>query len=128
MSNELVLIVEDNERNLKLVHDILEFKGYRTLSATTGAEGIELAGRHQPELILMDIQLPDTDGLKVLSQLKRDTRTASLKIVALTAFAMTEDAERFHRAGFDGYLTKPINVKEFPDQIRQYLEQDSRKP
>ena len=122
MAGELILIVEDNEKNLKLVRDLLQFKGYRTLEAVNATDGIALAAAHQPHLVLMDIQLPDMDGVAALSQLRAEPATASLRVVALTAFAMKDDQERFLGAGFDGYLVKPINVREFPEQVRQYCE------
>ena len=127
MAGELILIVEDNEKNLKLVRDILQFNGYRTLDAKSAEDGIALAESHQPDLILMDIQLPGTDGMTALRQLRDEPRTASVPVVALTAFAMKDDRERFLAAGFDGYLDKPINVKEFPEQVRRFCEQ-GRKP
>ena len=127
MAGELILIVEDNEKNLKLVRDILQFNGYRTLDAKSAEDGIALAESHQPDLILMDIQLPGTDGMTALRQLRDEPRTASVPVVALTAFAMKDDRERFLAAGFDGYLDKPINVKKFPEQVRRFCEQ-GRKP
>jgi two-component system cell cycle response regulator DivK len=123
VAGELILIVEDNEKNLKLVRDLLQFKGYRTLEAGTAEQGIALAGEHRPDLILMDIQLPDLDGVTALGRLRQDPRTASSCVVALTAFAMKDDRERFIGAGFNGYLVKPISIKEFPDQVRQFCEQ-----
>jgi two-component system, cell cycle response regulator DivK len=122
MPGELILIVEDNEKNLKLVRDLLQVKGYRTLEAGTGERGIELAAEHCPDLVLMDIQLPDLDGVSALARLRADPRTAGLRVVALTAFAMKDDHERFIGAGFNGYLVKPISVREFPEQIRQLCE------
>jgi two-component system cell cycle response regulator DivK len=122
MAGELILIVEDNEKNLKLVRDLLQFKGYRTLEAGTAAEGLRLAAEHRPDLILMDIQLPDMDGSTALGQLRAAPRTAGIAVVALTAQAMGGDRERLLGAGFDGYLTKPISIKEFPDQVRQFCE------
>ena len=122
MAGELILIVEDNEKNLKLVRDLLQFKGYRTLEAGTAAQGIALAAAHLPDLVLMDIQLPDMDGVSALGRLKAEPSTASLRVIALTAFAMKEDRDRFLSAGFDGYLVKPINVREFPEQVRQFCE------
>ena len=119
MAGELILIVEDNEKNLKLVRDLLRFKGYRTLEANSAVQGIALAGEHSPDLVLMDIQLPDLDGISALARLRANPATAPLRVVALTAFAMKADRERFLQAGFDGYLVKPISVREFPDQIRQ---------
>src|SRR5687768_17345146 len=123
MAGELILIIEDNEKNLKLVRDVLQFKGYRTLEAKTAEDGITLAENHQPDLILMDIQLPGTDGMTALRHLRDEPRTASISIVALTAFAMKDDRERFLAAGFDGYLDKPINIREFPEQVRRFCEQ-----
>jgi len=119
MAGELILIVEDNEKNLKLVRDVLQFKGYRTLEAETAEDGIALAQAHRPDLILMDIQLPGTDGITALHQLRAAPDTAAIPIVALTAFAMKDDRQRFLDAGFDGYLDKPINVKVFAEQVQQ---------
>jgi two-component system, cell cycle response regulator DivK len=122
MAGELILIVEDNEKNLKLVRDLLQFKGYRTLEAVTAEDSIQLARVSQPDLILMDIQLPGTDGTTALRQLRAEPSTASIPVIALTAFAMKDDRQRFLDAGFDGYLDKPINVKTFPEQVRQIYE------
>jgi two-component system cell cycle response regulator DivK len=122
MAGELILIVEDNEKNLKLARDVLQFKGYRTLEAWTAEAGIALAQAHRPHLILMDIQLPDLDGVTALGRLQAESGTASIPVIALTAFAMKDDRERFLRAGFDGYPVKPINIKEFPEQVRQFCE------
>jgi two-component system cell cycle response regulator DivK len=119
MAGELILIVEDNEKNLKLVRDILQFAGYRTMEAGTADQGLALAVAHEPDLILMDIQLPDMDGRTVLGRLKATPRLASTPVVALTAFAMKDDRARFLDAGFDGYIAKPIQLKEFLDQVRQ---------
>ena len=126
MAGELVLIVEDNEKNLKLVRDVLQFKGYRTLEATTATDGLALATEHQPTLVLMDIQLPDLDGVTALQRLRANPATAALIVVALTAFAMREERDRFLGAGFDGYLVKPINVKEFPGQVQEYCARASQ--
>jgi two-component system, cell cycle response regulator DivK len=123
VADELVLIVEDNERNMKLVRDLLQFKGFRTLEADSATEGIALATAHQPDLILMDIQLPDMDGVAALGRLRADPATTDIPVVAVTAFAMKEDEQRLMQAGFDGYLVKPINVRELPEQVRQYCEQ-----
>ena len=122
MAGELILIVEDNEKNLKLARDVLQFKSYRTLEARTAAEAIDLAAAHLPDLILMDIQLPDMDGITALRRLMSEPRTATIPVIALTAFAMKGDRERFLGAGFDGYLVKPINIKEFSEQVRQFCE------
>ena len=123
MARELILIVEDNEKNMKLARDVLQFHGFRTLEATTAPEGLALAVEHHPDLILMDIQLPGMDGLTALQRLRADPSTATIKVIALTAFAMKDDRERFVSAGFDGYLSKPISVRELPRVIRQHLGQ-----
>jgi two-component system, cell cycle response regulator DivK len=118
MAAELILIVEDHEKNLKLVRDLLQVKGYQTLEAETAERGIELARRHTPQLILMDIQLPRMDGVAALSQLRADPATAHIPVIALTAFAMKDDRERFRSAGFDSYLVKPINIRELLEVVR----------
>ena len=125
MAGELILIVEDNEKNLQLVRDILQVKGYRTLEAGTAELGIELARKHTPHLILMDIQLPGMDGMAALGQLKVDPITAKIPVIALTAFAMKDDRQRFLSAGFDGYLVKPINTRELPVIVREFCERQS---
>jgi len=122
MVGELILIVDDNEKNVKLARDVLRFAGYRTLEAASGEEAITLAGQRLPDLILMDVRLPGMDGLAAAKLLKSQSRTGAIPLVALTSFAMKGDRERFLTAGFDGYLEKPISVKEFPDQVGHYLE------
>jgi two-component system cell cycle response regulator DivK len=117
----VVLVVEDNPRNLKLVRDLLAHAGYDTLEATTGEDGLALARAHRPDLVLMDVQLPGMDGTQVLSHLRADAATAGLRVVAVTAFAMKDDRARFLAAGFDGYLEKPINVREFGGQVAALL-------
>jgi len=119
MSGE-ILVVEDNDKNLKLVRDLLQLNGYRTLEAMTAAEGIALAVEHCPALVLLDVQLPDMDGREALRRLRSDPRTASIAVVAVTAYAMAEDRQRFLEAGFDGYLPKPIDVGRFADEIAAY--------
>jgi two-component system cell cycle response regulator DivK len=121
MAAELILIVEDNEKNLKLVRDVLRFKGYRTLEAGNAEIGLGLAAEHQPDLVLMDIQLPGIDGITALGRLRADSATAAIPVAALTAFAMKDDQARLLKAGFDGYLVKPISVREFPGQIAELL-------
>ena len=121
MANELVLIVDDNEKNRKLARDVLRHAGFRTVEAGTGGDGVLLAAEQMPDLVLMDIRLPDMDGTEAVRQLKADERTARIPVVALTAVAMTGDRERFLEDGFDDYLEKPINVREFGDQIRSRL-------
>jgi two-component system cell cycle response regulator DivK len=123
VAGELILIVEDNSKNLKLVRDLLQLNGYRTLEAETAEAGLALASAHAPQLILMDIQLPDADGIAALNRLRADPRTAMIPVAALTAFAMKEDRQRFMCAGFDDYLAKPIDVRAFPAQVRRLLEQ-----
>ena len=122
MSGELILIIEDNKTNMKLVRDVLQFKGYRILEASTAEDGLELARGHKPDLILMDIQLPGMDGVNALRQLKTDPSTASLKVVALTAFVMREEQERIRVAGFDGFLSKPLDIPKFSEQVRLLLD------
>jgi two-component system cell cycle response regulator DivK len=119
----VVLIVEDNPRNLKLVRDVLEHVGYRTLEATTADDGLALAREHRPDIVLMDVQLPGIDGVQALGRLRADPATRAIPVVAVTAFAMKDDSARFVAAGFDGYLEKPISVREFPDQVAEFLNQ-----
>jgi len=115
-----VLVVEDNEKNMKLLRDILTAKGYRTLEATSGARAVELATEHAPDLVLMDIQLPDLDGSEALARLRADERTTSIPVLAVTAQAMYGDRERFLTAGFDGYISKPVDVIELLAIVRRY--------
>ena len=122
MAGEQILIVEDNDKNLKLARDLLRHDGFRTLEAETAAAAIALAEQHVPDLILMDIQLPDMDGVTALGRLRALAATASIPVVALTAFAMAADRERLLAAGFDGYLAKPIDIHNFSDSVRQYCE------
>jgi two-component system cell cycle response regulator DivK len=117
----VVLIVDDNEMNVKLARDVLRFAGFRTLEAATASGGLALAAEHIPDVILMDIRLPDLDGTEAVRALKVDPTTAAIPVVALTSFAMKGDRERFLAAGFDGYLEKPIAVREFPDQVRAFV-------
>jgi CheY-like chemotaxis protein len=119
---ELILIVEDNELNLELVRDLLQHHGYETVEARNAADALTLAAERDPDLILMDIQLPDGDGIRALDRLRGDVRTASIPVVAVTAFAMSDDRRRLLGAGFDAYLEKPIDVRAFPGQVRAVLE------
>ena len=114
------MIVEDNDKNLKLARDILQYHGYQTLEAGTAAEAITLANKHLPHLVLMDIQLPDMDGVSALARLRAEPATKGIPVVALTALAMQADRDRLLSAGFDGYLAKPIDTKAFPEQVRRY--------
>ena len=126
MTGPQVLVVEDNERNMKLFRDVLESSGYRTLEATTGERAVELVVEHCPDLVLMDIQLPDIDGVEALGRLRAEERTASVPVLALTAQAMDGDRERFLAAGFDGYLSKPVDIAEFVATVRRYCEERGR--
>ncbi len=126
MAGEQVLVVEDNEKNMKLFRDVLVATGHRTLEATTGGQAVELAAAHSPDLVLMDIQLPDIGGVEALGRLRADARTASLPVVALTAQAMEGDRERFLAAGFDGYLSKPVNIADLIATVKRYCEAASR--
>jgi two-component system, cell cycle response regulator DivK len=119
--SQLILIVDDNENNRKLARDVLEFAGFTTMEATGGIEGVALTQEHLPALVLMDIRMPDLSGTEALKLLREDSRTARIPVVALTSSTMHGDEERFLKEGFDGYLAKPISVKEFPDQVRGFL-------
>jgi two-component system, cell cycle response regulator DivK len=115
-----VLIVEDNEKNMKLLRDVLQASGFETLEATTAEDGIELALARVPSLVLMDVQLPGIDGVEALARLRSDERTESVPVLALTAQAMQGDRERFLEAGFDGYLSKPVDVTELISVVRSH--------
>ncbi len=120
MPDELVLIVDDNEKNRRLAGDLLRFHGFRTLEAANGSNAVALALEHEPDVILMDIRLPDMHGTEAARRLKDDPRTATIPVVAVTSLAMKGDREWFLAAGFDGYLEKPIDVREFPAQVRGF--------
>jgi two-component system, cell cycle response regulator DivK len=126
MTGERILVVEDNELNMKLFRDVLVATGYRTLEATSGGEAVELATEHAPDLVLMDIQLPDFDGVHALGRLRANERTAAIPVLALTAQAMDGDRERFLAAGFDGYLSKPVNVRELIGAVRLHCDGRAR--
>jgi two-component system cell cycle response regulator DivK len=117
----VILVVEDNERNLKLLRDVLEYAGYDVRLARTGEDGVTLAVKEPPDLVLMDLQLPGIDGMEALRQLRASPRTADIPVVAVTAQAMKQDRERALEAGFNGYVEKPISVRAFPEQVRQFL-------
>jgi len=117
----VILVVEDNERNLKLVRDVLEYAGYDVRVARTAEDGITLAVSEPPDLVLMDLQLPGIDGMEALRRLRESPRTADIPVVAVTAQAMKQDRERALEAGFNGYIEKPISVRAFPDQVRSFL-------
>jgi two-component system, cell cycle response regulator DivK len=122
VTGEQILVVEDNEMNMKLFRDVLVATGYRTLEATTGVEAVHIASEHTPDLVLMDIQLPDLDGVQALQRLRADARTATIPVLALTAQAMRGDRERFLAAGFDGYLPKPVDVRELLGTVREQFD------
>ena len=118
----LILIVEDNDKNLKLVRDVLQVKGYSTLEAGTAEDGIRLARERRPDLILMDIHLPGMSGLEALKLLRADAATAAMPVIAVTASVMQQDRKQITEAGFDAYVSKPINIREFLDAVRGVLE------
>jgi len=122
MAGELVLIIEDNEKNRKLVRDVLNVKGYKTIESDAAEEGIELAIEKSPSLILLDIQLPGMDGIAALKHLKTHPRTKSMPIIAITASAMMYNRVTMLAEGFDGFQSKPINVKDFLEEVRRVLE------
>ena len=116
-----VLIVEDNELNMKLFHDLLEAHGYHTIGTRNGIEALRLARQHRPDLILMDIQLPEVSGLEVTKWLKDDPELKAIPVVAVTAFAMKGDEERIREGGCEAYLSKPISVAKFIETVRHFL-------
>ncbi len=120
-----ILIVEDNEKNMKLARDILRAKGYATLEAVNGLDGVQLALQHQPDLVLMDIQLPDINGIDAFERIRGNAATAKVPVVAFTASVTATDRSRIGDAGFDGFLGKPINLKEFVDTVRRLLGEDA---
>jgi CheY-like chemotaxis protein len=124
MAAERVLVVEDNDKNMKLFRDVLQASGYSTFEATTGEEAVELALLHEPALVLMDVQLPGIDGVEALKKLRQDERTASIPVLALTAQAMSGDRERFLDAGFDGYVSKPVDVVELLQAVRDHCNRE----
>ena len=121
MANELILIIEDNEKNRKLCRDVLQVKGYRTIESETAEVGLDLARGQTPDLILMDIQLPGMDGITAMKQLKADAQTKTIPIIAITASAMTNNRTSMLAEGFDGYQTKPIALKDFLGEVERAL-------
>jgi CheY-like chemotaxis protein len=121
MANELILIIEDNEKNRKLARDVLQVKGYKTIETETAEEGIKLAIEQLPALILMDIQLPGMDGMTALKQLRANPQTKSIAVIAVTASAMTYKRQTMLAEGFDGYQSKPISVKDFLGEVERVL-------
>jgi len=121
--SKTVMIVEDNELNMKLFHDLLEAHGYATVETRSGVEAVELARKHRPDLILMDIQLPEVSGLDVTRWLKEDAELRSIPVVAVTAFAMKGDEERIREGGCEAYLSKPISVAKFLETVRHFVKE-----
>ena len=121
-----ILIIEDNDKNLKLVRDILRVKGYETIEATTGEDGLALAASRMPDLVLMDIQLPGISGIEALIALRADTATAHIPVIAVTASVMQQDRKLIMEAGFDAYLGKPLDLKEFLVTVKRVLETPRR--
>ena len=121
MMSKKVLIVEDNELNMKLFHDLLDSQGYETLQTREGLQALSLARLHKPDLILMDIQLPEISGLEVTKWLKDDEELSHIPVVAVTAFAMKGDEERIRSGGCEAYISKPISVMHFLDVVREHL-------
>ena len=121
-----ILIVEDNEKNMKLVRDILRHKGHATLEAMTGLDGVRLALQERPDLILMDIQLPDIDGIEVLRRIREDESLDAVPVVAVSASVMPDDQQKIVNSGFDAFITKPINLKQFQDTVQHFLAQGRR--
>ena len=117
-----VLIVEDNDLNMKLFNDLLEAHGYGTLQARTGPEAIAMARKHAPDLILMDIQLPEVSGLQVTAKIKEDADLAQIPVIAVTAFAMKGDEDRIRDGGCEDYIAKPISVSSFLEKVKRYLD------
>jgi two-component system, cell cycle response regulator DivK len=122
----LILIVEDNPRNMKLVRDVLQVKGHDTLEATTAEDGIALANEKIPELVLMDIQLPGMNGIQALRELRANPVTAKIPVIAVTASVMQQDRTMITEAGFDGYIGKPINLVEFLQAVNAHLARGPR--
>lgn len=121
MAEELILMIEDNEKNRKLMRDVLQFQGYRTVESENAEEGLRLAGTLAPALILMDIHLPGMNGIEALGALRADPATRGIPVMAVTASVMPQDRQMVTNAGFDGYQSKPINVKEFVAAIQEIL-------
>ena len=123
MAGELILIIEDNEKNRKLIRDLLQVKGYQTIDTDTAEDGLKLAGEKSPALILMDIQLPGMDGITAMKQLKAAPKTNRIPVVAITASAMTHNRQAMLAEGFDGYQTKPLSLKEFLSDVDRLIAQ-----
>lgn len=116
-----ILVVEDNPKNLKLLRDVLRFSGYEVIEATSGEDGVRLAASEEPDLILMDLQLPGIDGAEALRRIRAGERTREVPVVAVTAFAMDHDREHAFASGFTGYVEKPISIRRLPQQVKDFL-------
>jgi two-component system, cell cycle response regulator DivK len=127
MTGELILIIEDNEKNRTLARDVLQVKGYHTIETETAEEGLKFAVEKHPALILMDIQLPGMDGIAALKRLRADPITKTIPVIAITASAMTYNRLTMMAEGFDGFQSKPISVKDFLEEIRRVLDSDEVK-
>jgi two-component system cell cycle response regulator DivK len=125
MAKQTILIIEDNEKNRKLMRDVLQFQGYQTIESETAEEGIRLARERQPALILLDIQLPGMDGIEALGQLRADSATRAISVIAVTASVMSHDQKKILAAGFDGYQRKPLNIRGFLEAVGEALEKAS---
>ena len=123
-----ILIVEDNEKNMKLVRDILRHQGHSTLEAVTGTDGVRLAREARPDLVLMDIQLPDIDGIEALGQIRADAALDAVPVLAVSASVMPDDQQKIISSGFDAFITKPINLKQFQDTVKRFLASGRRTP
>jgi two-component system, cell cycle response regulator DivK len=126
MTTNRILVVEDNPKNLKLVRDVLTHSGYEVIEATSGEDGVRLAGEQSPDLILMDLQLPGIDGAEALRRIRGDGKNTSVPVVAVTAFAMNDDRKRAFDSGFNGYVEKPISVRSLPQQVEDFLRLGAR--
>ncbi|MBI5634343.1 MAG: response regulator [Nitrospirae bacterium] len=122
MSGKLILVIEDNEKNMKLMRDLLQYEGYEILEADTAEEGLRLAGEYLPALTLMDIGLPGMNGFEALKRLRASSATAGIPVIAVTASVMTQDHQKITEAGFDGHQRKPINIDEFLEAVRDTIE------
>ena len=118
-----ILIVEDNEKNMKLVRDILRHQGHATLEAVNGLDGVRLAEEEHPDLVLMDIQLPDIDGIEALRRIREDSALDAVAVIAVSASVMPDDQQKIVTSGFDAFVTKPINLKQFLDTVKRFLTQ-----
>ena len=117
-----VLVVEDNDLNMKLFHDLLDANGYGTLQSKTGKEALEIVKKQTPDLVLMDIQLPDVSGLEVTRLIKENEKTKNIPVIAITAFAMKGDEEKIRQGGCEAYMSKPISVPKFLEMVRSFLD------